>query len=109
MIYIDHGQCNYSMLKREWKSTSSISHLSPGMMRRAQQGEYFAWGGDSDKEGLMRRAMPNEEGPDEEESLTRGKVLNEEGPMRSDGKEGNTQYCLPEKGMQYSQFFAINC
>ena len=53
--------------------------------------------------------MPNEEGPDEEESLMRGKVLDKEGPMRSDGEEGNTQYCLPKKGMQYSQFFAINC
>ena len=56
----------------------------------------------------MRRAMPDEEGPNEEESPMRGKVLNEEGPMRSDGEEGNTQYCLPKKGMQYSQFFAIN-
>jgi hypothetical protein len=65
--------------------------------------------------------MPDEEGyrptrrnprrggiPDEEESPTRGKVLDEEGPTRSDGEEGITQYCLPEKGMRYSQFFAIN-
>ena len=56
----------------------------------------------------MRRAMPDEEGPNKEESLMRGKVLDEEGPTRSDGKEGITQYCLPKKGMQYSQFFAIN-
>ena len=52
--------------------------------------------------------MPNEEGPNEEESLTRGKVLDKEGLMRSDCEEGITQYCLPKKGMQYSQIFAIN-
>ena len=69
------------------------------MTRRAQRGEYFAQGGDSDEEGPTRRAMPNEEGPNKEESLMRGKVLDKGGPTRSDSEEGITQYCLPKKGM----------
>jgi hypothetical protein len=57
--------------------TNSTSHLSLQWWEGPQWGRNFCWGGDSDKEGPMRRAPPNEEGPTRRNPQQEAKIPNE--------------------------------
>ena len=93
-------------------STSSTSRSSPGTTRRASRRrvllpeEGFRRGGPNE-EAVGRRDGPERGGnPDERQKYTTRRAR-----TRSDGEEGSTKYCAPEKGplgVNFSMYTSSN-